>query len=202
MRVTDPKTGRSRFKKCRYRFDGENTPRELTFSCYKGLKFLGRDRTRVWFIEALQQALHIWSVDLWAWVIMPEHVHLIVMPREPNTPVGQFLGDVKQEVARKAILWLEENAAHWLKHITVREGRRLRRRFWQPGGGYDRNVESLATLETMIEYLHLNPVRRGLVERAIDWPWSSARWYAGISPVPIEIDSTFPTFHTDRDNIP
>jgi putative transposase len=40
----------------------------------------------------------------------------------------------------------------------------------------------------MIEYIHANPVRRGLVARIEDWEWSSARWYAGIRPVKIEMD--------------
>jgi hypothetical protein len=52
-------------------------------------------------------------------------------------------------------------------------------RFWQAGGGYDRNIEKHATLFQMIEYIHLNPVRRGLVKAATDWPWSSASWYEG-----------------------
>ncbi|MDZ4851439.1 MAG: hypothetical protein SGI77_19285 [Pirellulaceae bacterium] len=39
----------------------------------------------------------------------------------------------------------------------------------------------------------MNPIRRGLVERPEDWLWSGARWYAGIRPVPIEIDATIPT---------
>jgi hypothetical protein len=41
-----------------------------------------------------------------------------------------------------------------------------------------------------IDYIHANPVRRGLVEKAEDWEWSSARWYAGIRPVKIEMDSS------------
>jgi len=40
----------------------------------------------------------------------------------------------------------------------------------------------------LIDYLHLNPVRRALVKRPEDWVWSSARWYAGLRPVPIEMD--------------
>ncbi len=47
----------------------------------------------------------------------------------------------------------------------------------------------------MIDYLHANPVRRGLVQRAIDGKWSSARWYAGMRPVPIEMDATIPMLH-------
>jgi len=195
MRVTDPKTGREYFSKRRCRFDGEHTARELTFSCYRGYQFLARDRTRAWFMEALQNGREKWPVDLWAWVIMPEHVHLIVMPREAGVPVGSFQGMIKEQVARQAIRWLEQNAPQWISRITVREGSRQRRRFWQPGGGYDRNIDSLETLQSMIDYFHLNPVRRGLVERAIDWQWSSARWYGGIRPVPIEMDATLPTIH-------
>ena len=44
----------------------------------------------------------------------------------------------------------------------------------------------------MINYIHLNPVRRGLVERAEDWAWSSARWYAGLRPALLDIDQTLP----------
>ena len=67
--------------------------------------------------------------------------------------------------------------------------RRVRRRSWQPGGGYDRNITRTAILRSMIEYLHANPVHRGLVARAEDWEWSSARWHAGTRPAPIEMDS-------------
>jgi len=39
-------------------------------------------------------------------------------------------------------------------------------RFWQPDGGYHRNITSIEALRAMIEYIHANPVRRGLVARA------------------------------------
>ena len=56
-------------------------------------------------------------------------------------------------------------------------------RFWQRGGGYDRNVRDHAELIEKIGYVHANPVRRGLVERDAEWSWSSARDYAGGSGV-------------------
>jgi putative transposase len=117
------------------------------------------------------------------------------MPHEVEVPLGAYQEAIKEQVARRAIQWLEQNAPRWIPRITVREGSRLRRRFWQPGGGYDRNIDRLDTLHSMIDYLHLNPVRRGLVERAVDWQWSSARWYAGLHPVLIEMDATLPTIH-------
>jgi putative transposase len=195
MRVVDPISGNTYFSKRRRRFDGDMAPRELTFSCYKGYQFLARDRVRIWFVEALQKVRQERPVDLWAWVLMPEHVHLLVAPREADVAIGEFQGAIKELVARKAIRWLEQNAPEWIPRITVKEGSGTRRRFWQPGGGFDRSVEKLETLQLMIEYIHLNPVRRGLVQRAIDWEWSSARWYAGIAPVHIEMDRTVPMIH-------
>ena len=50
-------------------------------------------------------------------------------------------------------------------------------RFWQEGPGYDRNLNTCRAVEAAIDYIHLNPVRRGLCHRARDWRWSSARFY-------------------------
>ena len=72
------------------------------------------------------------------------------------------------------------HAPEWLPRITVRRGRRVERHFWQPGGGCDRNITEPSTLRAMIDYIHLNPVRRGLVTRARDWRWSSAAWFEGL----------------------
>ena len=81
----------------------------------------------------------------------------------------------------------------FLAKLTVTRGDGTKeKRFWQAGGGYDRNVIEPTTLAKVIEYIHLNPVRRGLVERPEDWAWSIARWYAGFRPVPLEMDPTLP----------
>jgi putative transposase len=119
---------------------------------------------------------------------MPEHVHLLVYPGDAPERMSDFLRAVKEPVARKAIRHLKSNAPAWLARVTVREGARVRRRFWQPGGGYDRNITSIEALRAMIEYIHANPVRRGLVARAEDWEWCSARWYARLRPVKLEMD--------------
>ena len=121
------------------------------------------------------------------------HVHLLVNPREPGIKIGRYAGTIKEIVARRGISWMQKHAPDWIPRITVKEGDHTRRRFWHPGGGYDRNVTELKTLASMIEYIHANPVRRGLVERPVEWEWSSARWYVGIEPVPIPMDRTLPT---------
>jgi putative transposase len=77
---------------------------------------------------------------------------------------------------------LKREAPEWLPRIRVRRGKRVEHHFWQPGRGYDRNIVNSRTLWAMIDYIHQNPVRRALVEQAIEWKWSSAGWYAGLSP--------------------
>jgi putative transposase len=52
------------------------------------------------------------------------------------------------------------------------------------------NITESATLRSVIEYIHANPVRRGLVSKAEEWEWSSARWYASLRPVKIEMDGS------------
>lgn len=192
MEIHDPLTGKSFFSKRRRRFEEARMPHELTFSCYKKLPFFKRDRACIWFVEALETQRHEWSMDIWSWVIMPDHVHLLVAPQVAGAEVGRFAGSVKELVARKAVAWLQEHSPQWLSNIRVVEGSKVRHRFWQPGGGYDRNVEETDTLQSMIQYIHQNPVRRGLVERAEDYEWSSARWYAGLSPVRLKMDRTIP----------
>ena len=123
-----------------------------------------------------------------AYVIMPEHVHLLVCPGDAPEEMSAFLQGVKEPVARQAIRHLKDHAPEWLARVTVQEGRRVRHRFWQPGGGYDRNSTSIEALRAMIDTIHANPVRRGLVVRVEEWQWSSARWYAGLRPVKLEMD--------------
>jgi len=61
-------------------------------------------------------------------------------------------------------------------------------RFWQRGGGYDRNVVEADTLYRLIQYVHANPVRRGLCQRPEDWLWSSAVDFAGVRVGPLRLD--------------
>jgi putative transposase len=188
VRIVDLETGQSYVEKRRVRYNEPGQPRELTFSCYRHYTFLSRDRTLEWFCHALDEARTKFAFQLWSYVVMPEHVHVLVHPGEAPERMSGFLQALKEPVARKALRHLQGNAPEWLERVTVREGPRLRRRFWQPGGGYDRNITSPEALRAVIDYIHANPVRHGLVARAEDWEWSSARWYAGLRPVRIEMD--------------
>lgn len=63
--------------------------------------------------------------------------------------------------------------------------------FWQEGGGYDRNVKTRESAKKMLQYIHNNPVRRGLAALHKDWLWSSYRDWEdlGTGPLPIDKES-------------
>ncbi len=113
--------------------------------------------------------------QLYAWVVMPEHIHLLILPVQMTT-VTALLRRLKSPFAKRVIeQWRNVNAPI-LGRVTDAHGQT---RFWQRGGGYDRNLFTDHELMEKIHYIHTNPVRRGLVDRPRDWGWSSARSYEG-----------------------
>ena len=113
-----------------------------------------------------------------AFVYMPEHLHLLVYPRVDEPRIDRYLADIKRPFTQEIERLLVKADDPLPKRLTVRErpGKHCFR-FWQEGPGYDRNLSHDEELESSIDYIHMNPARRGLCERVIDWPWSSARYY-------------------------
>jgi putative transposase len=151
----------------------------LTFTCFRRYAFLQAERTCEWLGEEINQARAQLDFALWAYVFMPEHVHLLIYPRQACYDIAVILKAIKEPVGRRAVKLLREQSSPWLARIAVRHGKRLRYHFWQEGGGYDRNITEPNTVLSVIEYIHQNPVRRNLVTWAADWRWSSAGWYEG-----------------------
>ena len=163
-------------------FNESGHAHELTFTCYRRYGFLRAERCCQWLAEAIDKARRRRDFALWAYVFMPEHVHLIVYPRQPNYDISIILQAIKESVGRRAVGYLREQSPAWLPKIAMAHGKRIRHHFWQVGGGYDRNIQEPNALMFMIDYLHQNPVRRGLVQRAAEWKWSSAGWCEGLQP--------------------
>ena len=161
----------------------------LTFSCYRQFPLLSRERTRRWFIQAMEGAREKHNFALLAYVIMPEHVHLIIFPLLQVYDVALFLKAIKQSVARRAKHFLHHHNRVWLERLTLQRGNRKVFRFWQTGPGYDRNIHSKDELFEKISYIHNNPVRRGLVSAPEKWKWSSASWYSGERNVELTVNN-------------
>jgi putative transposase len=160
------------------RLNLEAQAHELTFSCFKRLPLLLNDQTRNWFIESVEEARSKEDFSVFAFVVMPEHIHIIIRPNHPVYDTSWFLKSMNQPVSRRASCWLKQHDRKEYDRLThVRRDGFTEFRFWQAGGGYDRNIVDRTTLLRMIEYIHRNPVRRRLVEKPTDWEWSSASWY-------------------------
>ena len=166
----------------------------LTFSCFGRQDFLLSEGACTWFAEALAAARMKHPFDLWGYVIMPEHVHLILWPREGST-ISSILKSMKLPVANRVAAWARRQAPEFLKRMEDRQPNGLvARRFWQRGGGYDRNIRDGDELYEKLKYIHDNPVRRELVAKPENWRWSSARTYMTgfLDPISLDLESMPP----------
>ena len=109
---------------------------------------------------------------IYGYVVMPEHVHLLV-----SEPANETLAD--------AIHYLKLSFA---KRVRSRRGAVEPKSFWQKRY-YDRNVRDAEEFAVKLRYLHRNPVKRGLVKEPSDWKWSSFRHYALREVGVVEIES-------------
>ena len=112
---------------------------------------------------------------LYGYVVMPEHVHLLV-----SEPGHRLLAD----------------AIHYLKLSFAK--RRRAGVFWQKRY-YDRNVRDELEFREKLRYLHRNPVKRGLVQEPGEWKWSSFRHYALREKGVVQIESEWTA--SDREKL-
>lgn len=95
------------------------------------------------------------QVEVWAYCLMPNHIHLIAAPSRPEA-LAQAVGATNVRYTRRINAW-----ERWTGYL------------WQ--GRFASFAMDETYLRTCARYVGLNPVRAGLVGRAIDWPWSSVR---------------------------
>jgi REP element-mobilizing transposase RayT len=125
-----------------------------------GPRWLGDTRVANMFVSALQDGAHTRrAYDPAAWVVMPNHVYIVIQPHEPLS-----------EIMR----WLKSTTANRANKILGQSGSP----FWQREY-YDHWTRSGKELTSVVAYVERNPVSAGLVAAEEDWPWSSARKSAG-----------------------
>ena len=149
------------------RFQKAESLHFITFSCFHRLPLLQESGEKHAVELVLEQTRARHGARLYAYVLMPEHVHLLIN-EPPQISLAQFLKAVKQ--------------------ITSRKLRGPYDKFWQ-NRYYDANVRGERASSEIIRYIHRNPVKRGLVEKPEDWAWSSFRHYATGAKGIVEIES-------------
>lgn len=175
-------------RKTRRIYDRNGEAHFITFSCFRRKPLLSKERSCQWMVEAISLSRSKHPFDLWAWVIMPEHIHLVLRPHA-DVRISSILITMKQSISRRAMLWLKEHNPAFLADLRDQQPNgKSSYRFWQRGGGYDRNLRSTRDVHEKIRYVHENPVRRGLVVTPLEWKWSSATaWHTGRDE-PISLD--------------
>ena len=138
------------------RFQQSGQTHFVTFSCYRRRALFTAASSKRMFELGLERVRCGFGLCVYGYVVMPEHVHLLLSEPQHGT-LADALKSLKQGVSRRLI----GEAEH----------------FWQKRY-YDFNIRNHAQFVEKLRYIHRNPVKRGLCERAEDWQWSSFRQYA------------------------
>lgn len=135
----------------------------ITFSCSGRNPYLVSYESKTALQKVIENIRNRYRFDVFGYVIMPEHVHLLVS--EPQLkPLSIALAVIEREVSSLLV----------------------EKPFWLPRY-YDFNVFTNSKRIEKLRYIHRNPVIRGLVKRPEDYPWSSFRAYAFLEPNPITV---------------
>lgn len=154
------------------RYYGQNHLHFVTFSCCKRLPLLSAPESRDVFVKILADVRERYKFALVGYVVMPEHVHLLMSEPKVGTP-STVLQVLKERVSRRL-------------------GHGSSPRLWQ-SRFYDFNVWSHKKKIEKLLYTHMNPVKRGLVAHPGQWPWSSFGFYQDGSNGLIRIDPVIET---------
>jgi putative DNA methylase len=121
-----------------------------------GPRWLGDSRVANMFVAALRYGETMrCAYSLGAWVVMPNHVHIVIQPHEPLPEI---------------VRWLKTATASRANRILGTPGTP----FWQREY-YDHWIRSAKELNSITAYIERNPVSASLVSLPEQWPWSSAR---------------------------
>jgi len=155
-------------------YDNLGTARFVTFSCYRRLPGFKEKRSKDIFIKYFNFAREKHGFKIYGYVIMPEHVHLVIRPPD-EMKLGLVIREIKSKMAREYFEGFK-NMNYDSPHV-----------FWQKRC-YDHNCRSSETVMEKINYCHNNPVVRRLVETPEEWDFSSYNYYKGVVDVPLEMD--------------
>ena len=171
----------------------------VTFSCYQRRPNFNRNEIYDLFPECLERMRCRFEMSIYGYVVMPEHVHLLLSEPERGSlaeaihylklSFSKRVKTVAQVTSPRLGQPMAEPGAQ-LRTWTTKHNRNVEHRdpFWQKQY-HDRNVRDGREFTIKLRYLHRNPVKRGLVKEAAQWKWSSFRHYFFREVGVVEIES-------------
>ena len=151
----------------------------VTFCVHRRRRLLDLDQPKRIVLGVLNHQLEANLAKCVGFVIMPDHVHALIWLPDPRD-LRRFLHGWKRMGSFAIRGWYAEHAAHYFGGFGPGD------KFWQPKS-YTFQIYSERKLLEKLDYMHLNPVRAGLVHKAEEWRWSSARWYIQHRSVGVKI---------------
>jgi putative transposase len=174
------------------RFYGGRDLHFLTFSCYHRQPLLASPSRADLFLDVLERVRRRHRLVVLGYVIMPEHVHLLVTEPQRAT-LSTALQALKLGLVRtlegSGVPRSRKTGETWGTPRSSSETAVIPHRFWLPRF-YDFNVWTERKRIEKLRYIHRNPVKRGLVTAPEEWPWSSFRWYLSGEVGPVKINDT------------
>jgi putative transposase len=136
---------------------------------------------------AMESWLHLrqhYGMKLYGYVIMEEHLHFLAQADRLDQCLAVFM----EQTAKLAVEYLQEQQPKRFPGLLSAGGASEAeyRRFWQLPPEVE-NVYGAEAVRKTLDYIHINPVKRGYVDKPVNWRYSSARDYAGEAGL-IEID--------------
>ena len=166
-----------------HRFYGAGHLHFITCSCYRRRPLLGTAKRRDLFLKVLEQVRKRYQFVIVGYVVMPEHIHLLVSEPQEHTP-STVMQALKLGFSRRVLAEQRRrrNPAQALLFPPLPQP------IWQ-ARFYDFNVWSVRKRVEKLRYMHRNPVTRGLVNSPELWRWSSYRAYAFAERGPVRINA-------------
>ena len=160
----------------RYKVKESGIPYFITSTCVDWIPIFNNESYAELLLENISFYQAKYDMIINAYVIMPEHFHMITSCND----LSKSLQSLKSYTAKKFLEMLrkdkEQNILERLRVCKAPHKRKSEYQFWQEGF-HPKQISNNLILQQKIEYIHLNPVKRGLVERAEDWRFSSAGYY-------------------------
>ena len=158
----------------------------ITCTTVRWIDLFTRDVYRQIIIDSLAHCQREKGLDVYAWVIMTNHLHLIV-GQHGEYPLGRIIGAFKAHTSTAIRKEIETNVSEsrqdWLLWMFNRLGTRnpnnIDFQFWKQDGSHPVLLDTQENAGQRLHYLHYNPVVAGFVHQPEHWRWSSAIDYAG-----------------------
>ncbi len=166
----------------------------VTFTVIHWIDIFSRREYRDIIVDSLNYCIDQKGLVVYAWVIMSNHIHLVITTRSDQGNISAIIRDFKKHTSKeitKAIQTIPESRKEWLLNAMSKEAKRIGRatyyKLWKDDNHAITIDGKVVGIKDRINYIHDNPVRNGLVHEQWEYVYSSAKDYQGQhGPVKIE----------------